>query len=74
MSFNILGAIVHGAESFVMSGGNPIAGGIGAVEGGLSQNASASQPPGLGDAQAQTLDLLSEINMLSNFAKSGSAN
>ncbi len=60
MSFNILGAIVHGAESFVMSGGNPIAAGIGAVEGGVSQ-----------EAQAQTPDVLSEVNMLSNFAKNG---
>lgn len=44
MSFNILGAIVHGAESFVMSGGNPIAAGVGAVEGGLQPSAQQAPP------------------------------
>ena len=70
MSFNILGAIVHGAESFLMSGGNPVAAGIGAVEGGLAQS---QQTPhlALGDARAQTPDVLSEINLLSAFSKSG---
>ena len=65
MSFNILGAIVHGAESFVMSGGNPIAAGLGAAEGGFAQQ------PGLSDAQAQMPDVQSKVNMLSNFAKDG---
>ena len=76
MSFNILGAVVHGAESFLMSGGNPIAAGIGALEGGITP--SAPQMPavpniplqsGMNDALAQQPDVLAEVSQLSNLAK-----
>jgi hypothetical protein len=62
MSFNILNAVVHGAESFLMSGGNPVAAGIGAVEGGIAP----AQP----QPQMEP-DLLAELNSLSNYSKTG---
>lgn len=76
MSFNILSAVVHGAESFLMSGGNPVAAGIGALEGGLTP--AAPQMPqvpnvplvsGINDALAQQPDVLAEVSQLSNLAK-----
>ena len=63
MSFNILNAVVHGAESFLASGGNPVAAGIGAVEGGMTPQA---QPP-----PSMEPDLFAEINLLSNYSKTG---
>ena len=72
MSFNILGAVVHGAESFLMSGGNPVAAGVGALEGGMQQQPQQLQMPqlpGMGDALAQQPDLLAQVNQLSNLFK-----
>ncbi len=65
MSFNLLGAVVHGAESLLMSGGNPVAAGIGALEGGL-QPSPAQMPQG----QMPPLDpdILNEVNQLSKLA------
>ena len=70
MSFNLLGAVVHGAESFLMSGGNPVAAGIGAFEGGMQQKRQSQMPqmPGLSDALSAQPDILAEVNQLSKLA------
>lgn len=77
MSFNIGHALVSAAESFVTSGGNPIAAGVGAVEGGCSGNQTTAQPTVAGFNPAELLegalgqqpDITSSINQLSNLAK-----
>ena len=77
MSFNIGHALVSAAESFVTSGGNPIAAGAGAIAGGCSGNQPPAQSSISGFNPAELLesalgvqpDVTSSVNQLSDLAK-----
>jgi hypothetical protein len=78
MSFNIGQALLGGVESLVMSGGNPVAGVAGAVEGGCaggsspasSASSNAFDPSTLESALSQQSSAFTNINTLSSLAQS----
>lgn len=60
MKFNILHAVESAATSFITSGGNPIATGVGAISGGFAGSDPASSGAG-GPAAQMSPDLLNEL-------------
>jgi len=70
MAFNLLNGIVNGAESFFLSGGNPIAAGAGALAGGLSTGANANTGTGnLGNTAIGALNAANEADTTAMYAE-----
>ena len=70
MSFNLLNGIVHGAESWLASGGNPVAAGAGALAGGLSGGGNAGTTVGnLGNGTIGALNAANEADTTALYAE-----
>ncbi len=70
MSFNLLNGIVQGAESFFASGGNPIAGGAGALAGGLTSGANTGTTVGnMGNGAIGALNAANEADTVAMYAE-----
>ena len=70
MGFNLLNGIANGLESFIASGGNPIAGGAGALAGGLSNGANAGTAVGnIGNSTIGALNAANEADTVAMYAE-----